>query len=91
MKVWITKYALTKGIMEEDAAEISSNSPRICSVEYDHGNYSTKGYYHGDDWHTTKDAALNRAEQMRLAKIASLKKSISNLEKLTFSTKEAAP
>ena len=39
---------------------------------------------HGKDWHRTPEAALARAEEMRLAKIESLKKSIKKLEGLKF-------
>ena len=39
---------------------------------------------HGKDWHRTPEQALARAEEMRLAKIESLKKSIKKLEGLKF-------
>lgn len=77
MTAYITRYALTSGIEQAEGE---------C---YDNGifGYSINGhtnYVHGNGWHKTKDAALECAESMRLKKIASLKKSIAKLEKLTF-------
>lgn len=45
MKVYITKYALSTGIIETDDAEICSNisGDMISSKKY--------GYYRGNDWH----------------------------------------
>lgn len=40
--------------------------------------------FHGNEWHRTREEAVARAEQMRAAKIASLKKQIAKLEKLSF-------
>jgi hypothetical protein len=81
MKVWITKYALTSGIMEIEAEFCESMSTMV--------SYRAKGaqydqYAHGNDWHTDIESAKTKAKQMRLAKIASLKKQIAKLEKLEF-------
>lgn len=81
MKVWITKYALTAGIMEVDAEFCKSMSTM---VSYRPEGASYDQYAHGDDWHTDLDSAKAKAEQMRQAKIASLKKQIAKLEKLEF-------
>lgn len=78
MKAWITKYALTSGIIEVNDAEESGDM--IC---YKHGSPYVQ-YAHGEDWWTNFEVAKNRAEQMRQAKIASLKKQIAKLEKLEF-------
>jgi hypothetical protein len=42
--------------------------------------------YHGEgiEWHRTEAEAIARAEEMRIAKIASLKKQIAKLEKMKF-------
>lgn len=87
MKVWITKYALTKGIEKADGNRCTSSDDMI-SVVYTHGNWDTIVYYHGKntkEWHTTRESAETRAEAMRLAKIASVKKKLAKLEKLSFS------
>jgi hypothetical protein len=79
MKVWITKYALTMGISERVARICSDINPDMIScggLDLFHGE--------GREWHRTKEAATARAEEMRKAKIASLKKQIARLEKLTF-------
>jgi hypothetical protein len=42
--------------------------------------------YHGEnnEWHKTKEEAIRKAEEMRLKKIESHKKSIAKLEKMKF-------
>jgi hypothetical protein len=88
MKVYITKYALTTGIEIANGEVCEDTSTNMISVESEAG-YSNR-YFHGLDWHRTLEAALKRANQMRAAKIASLKKKIVKLENMTFDVKEAA-
>lgn len=79
-KVFITKYALTKGILEKEA--------EIC----DYGNGHIRAYVKeefssyplGKVCFKTKEQAMERAEKMRLKKIASLKKQIEALGKMKF-------
>ncbi len=78
MKVWITRYALTVGIQYVDA-EVVERHPTM--VKYGSGWFA---HGEGKEWHLTYSAAVDRAEKMRTAKIASLQKSIKKLEKLTF-------
>ena len=84
MKVYITKYALTAGIMEVDA-EQSSVAPSMVSWKNQEGWGEQNAHGEGKDWHRTKESATARAESMRLKKIASLKASIKKMEKLKFS------
>ena len=78
--IWVTKYALTRGIIKTNA--------RFCR----HGTMAFRvsddaafdTYAHGNDWHWTRESAVARAEEMRKAKIASLKKQIASLEKRVF-------
>lgn len=75
---WITRYALTEGIKVAEA--------EVCSdkmITYGGTGCSRKSIY-GNDWHRTYEAALARAEEMRVAKIASLRKSIARIERMTF-------
>ena len=76
-KVFITRYALTSGIKEVET-EIHKSTFK------DYPNYvrdSTFSFYYiGKD----KSEALNKAEDMRKKKIASLRKQIEKLEKLSF-------
>lgn len=75
-EVWVTKYALTTGITKIGSAGIiKSNALTINTVI---------GYFHKPHWHTTEAAAKAHAEQMRLKKIASLRKQIEKLEALKF-------
>lgn len=81
--VWITKYALTKGVYAvENVARCGSIDNGMIKV----GNH---GYFHGEgkDWHLTEASALARAEAMRTSRIAALRKQISALEKRVFVVK----
>lgn len=74
--VWITKYALTNGILHKQA--VPCGNPNMIQV----GNT----YFHGEgnDWHRTLEGAQRKAETMRVRKIASLEKSIEKFKKLNF-------
>jgi hypothetical protein len=82
MKVYITKYALTQGIYEAEAERCTDISPTM--IELRNPGYVTETF-HGNDWHETKEEAVARAEEMRLARVKSLEKSIAKLRKLVFS------
>ena len=68
MKVWITKYALTNGIIEtEGEANILGNfwiTEGVCRNKW----------LSSDDCFANKQSAIQKAEEMRQKKIASLKK-----------------
>lgn len=76
MKVFITKYALTKGVLEEEVIDCGDGSVRNQFYVYFHGE--------GKEWHKSKESAEKKAEEMRQNKIASLKKQIEKLEKIRF-------
>lgn len=78
-KIYVTKYALTAGIQVRDA-EISGTTAKV------RGDYTD--FFFGNDFHLTPESAVDRAEQMRVKRIKSLKKSIEKMEKLTFSIPE---
>jgi len=87
VKVWITKYCLTSGIQEIEAEVCSTNEDMIKKVkDREDSTCRYDEYYHGKgkDWHTTKESAIKRAEEMRIKKIESLKKQIKKLEALKF-------
>lgn len=79
MKVWITKYALTKGVFEMDVERQSEDGKSVYGKAWDQ-------CYHGQgaEWHGSKGSAIARAEEMRKKKIASLEKQIKKLEKIRF-------
>jgi hypothetical protein len=75
MKAYITKFALTKGIIEINDPEFYENyivigrlDPMISPV----------------DWFKNRQEAIQRAEEMRVNKIASLKRQIAKLESMKF-------
>lgn len=78
MQVYITKYALTKGI-EIVEAELSDRvSDNIFTIE------KCSRYFHKGDWCLTKEDAINKAEEMRANKIKSLEKQIEKLKNSNF-------
>ena len=79
MKAWITKYALTDGIIE---AEGEPYGFEWVSASWDDG-YRCGDFEQGE-WFDTKERAIQKAEGMRQKKIASLKKQIEKLEEMRF-------
>jgi len=80
---YITKYALTAGILEVQA-EWAEGSDMVV--------YKTKGssfmqFAHANDWYRDIDSARARVEVMRTKKIASLKKSIEKMMGLKVEVK----
>jgi hypothetical protein len=82
---WVTKYALTDGIQKVSGTVRHETSSDMLSYQARNGYHGWTALVHGKDWHRTPEAALARAEEMRKAKIASLKKSIAKLEVIKFS------
>ena len=87
MKVWITKYALTDGIIEGEALE------KQCVLGFGITKSETKYFLrskNGDqyldigDFCFTYELAIQKAEEMRRKKIDSLKKQIEKLERMRF-------
>lgn len=76
---WVTAYALTQGIIKVGGATVCHN---VSSGMLD--TNSSLGYQHGRDWHRTEGAAILRAEEMRMAKIAALERQIERLRALSF-------
>ena len=75
MRIWITKYALTDGILEQEGEKLDDSTVRV-GLLYLHRE--------GVDWHTSRESAIARAEVMRKKKIESLRKQIAKLEVLKF-------
>jgi hypothetical protein len=81
MKVYVTKDCLRHGIRERDAKIIG----QWATVECERTSYIIEQYEETQlDWYRTRSAAVVRAEEMRTAKIASLKKQIARLEALKW-------
>lgn len=79
MKIWITKYALTQGIIEAEGEQCGFE---WISAIWDNG-YRCGGFKQGE-WFNTKERAIKKAEEMRQEKIESLKKQIKKLEEMRF-------
>lgn len=75
MKAYVTKFALTKGIIELDDPEFYENYIVIGRID---------PLIKPDDWFKNRQEAVERAEEMRVNKIASLKRQIAKLESMKF-------
>lgn len=74
--IWITKYALSKGIYT-DYLKVKGDSA--------YGKWLNDCFHgEGREWCRTKESAVKRAEEMRTKRIASLRKQIEKLEKMRF-------
>jgi hypothetical protein len=80
--VWVTKYALSSGIFEADAEICHGISSKMISLQRSKDHYTEN--FDGTDWYMTKTAAIQRAFEMKEAKIKSLEKQIEKLRKMKF-------
>lgn len=80
MKVYITKYALSKGIKEYKAKRTEFST----MIEIEDNKDLFGNLYHKPDWHLRKKEAIERAEQMRISEINKLLKRIKKLYTLKF-------
>jgi hypothetical protein len=78
VKVFITKYALTSGVVEREANHETAINEKMVSCK--EGEYTV--CYHKPHWYTTREEADARVCQMIAAKIKSLKKSLAKMEAL---------
>jgi hypothetical protein len=85
---WITKYALTKGIIQAEVEECGNALGEFGGMIflYKKSGESWPQYFHGEgkEWHRTHEAALKKADEMRQAKIKSLQKQIAKLQGVEF-------
>jgi len=79
LEVYVTKYALTKGVQKR-RVKLTSVSGMVKDSEEGHLYYHGKG----KDWHYTLSAATKKAIEMKTKKVKSLKKQIHKLEALAF-------
>jgi hypothetical protein len=85
MKVWITKYALTKGIIVAEAEKCNAGwLAKSAMVEW-RGGMNGIEFFHGRDWHMTLEGALVRVKQMIDVKRKSLAKQAAKLEEFARS------
>lgn len=81
--VYITKYALTTGVYSAEA-DVKDDM----AVQLAKGSLHAQ-YFHGKDWHLTEDEALDRAEEMCIAKLKSLDKQMKKISALKFTIKSS--
>lgn len=82
MKIWISQYALSEGVIEIEGETIASGRGTETSmVRLVSGRYV---YGEGKNWHRTREGAVARAEEMRKRKISSLRKQLELLEAMCF-------
>ena len=87
MKVWITKYALTDGILEGEALEkhcVLGFGITKSQTEYFCRSKNGDQYLDIGDFCFTYELAIQKAEEMRQKKIESLKNQIEKLEEMRF-------
>lgn len=78
--IYVTKYALTTGIMEVKA--IKCTNPHVSDMYKKADSFSQ--YYHKGDYELTKEAAVVKAEEMRIKKLKSLDKQMKKISALRF-------
>ena len=88
MKIYITKYALTEGILTGSDAVIDGTMASVYTLHDPKGRVmnkiGTQAYFHGQDWHKTRTDAITRAEDMKQKKIRSLERNLRKIQELTF-------
>ena len=71
MKLYITKYALTKGVLEVNG-KVDDNGYAIVSIN------NSKEVFNRKDWYLNKNNAIERAEELKTNKIKSLENKYKN-------------
>lgn len=79
-KVYITKYALTYGVFTVEGELFDDGR----AVRFKRGEGYFQEYAHGKDFQLTEKDALDRAEEMRIAKLKSLDKQIKKVSAINF-------
>lgn len=79
--VWITKYALTQGILKMDA-EICEGPGLKGTMIQTKSRFPT--YFHKPFWHTTPEEAVNHARLLQEKAAKSLAKKLVKLTKMRF-------
>jgi hypothetical protein len=78
--VFVTKYALTAGIIECEL-DVKPNNLEGGGILPNSDYYS---WFGKGEFHSTKEEALKDCEKRRFRKLVSLEKQMSKLQKLTF-------
>lgn len=87
MTIYVTKYALTSGIIEHhDAKPTTSGDGYTVPATYDENGrlFTFAQSFFNKDVHLTRESAVARAEVMRAAKVKSVKTQLKKLESMKF-------
>ena len=82
MKVWITKYALTDGIIEAESDEKTQTKKKLFAF-WNNDEFGCF-YPQKEEVFFDKQSAIKKAEEMCQKKIESLKRQIKKLEEMRF-------
>lgn len=75
-KAWITKYALTSGVQ----VVMGEVHPQFDNVfELARGSARMRATYYLPDWHRTRESAVRRVEEMRVAAIKAAQRKLDKL------------
>jgi len=86
MKVYITKYALTKGVIVFEGEMYDSELKNAFRGKRTPKHYDE--YFNGKDVHFTKESALKQCEEMKIKKLQSLDKQVKKISAIEFSIDE---
>lgn len=89
-KLWLSKYALTKGLIEVVVESVGSDQSVPVSVICAPHGYSVV-YELGKDLHATREEAEEAAKSALRKKIVQLEKQMITLRKMTFKSKSSPP
>lgn len=92
-KVWVTKYALTKGVYTvENVVHWLNTDGRGIVIHYKTpGGYIATQYIYKPHWHTTEDEARAQVQKMVGAAVKSLMRKKAKLEALMAQLTESVP
>jgi len=76
-QIWISKFALTTGLYATTAEILPGG---LAKVSGGHGTFDSCLRGEGLEWHRSREAAIARADELRDARIASLRRQISRLK-----------
>lgn len=86
MKVWVTKYFFTRGVIEIDGASYWSRDGgrgdgSVVTVPWP-GGMNGEAMFFGCDWQLSKEAAADRCREMIASKRKSIAKQLRKIDKL---------
>ena len=77
---FITQYALTVGVVKVMGHPQEGFEGRTVSVVWQDSWSGRRAMFRKPDWHTTLEAAQDRVQAMKAAKLKSLRKQVAKLE-----------